>query len=39
MPNAQVFHILPTRAFSSPADIENLKILARQHATDFKELK
>jgi len=33
------YYFVPTRAFSSPADIENLKTLVRQHATDFKELK
>ena len=39
MPNAQIFHFIPKRAFASPADIETLKTLARQHATEFKELK
>ena len=38
MANEQIFHFIPTRAFSTPADIENLKTLARQHATDFKEM-
>ena len=27
------------RAFETPADIEHLRILARRHAADFKELK
>lgn len=39
MPNQQTFHFIPTRAFESPADIENLKTLARQCAREFKELK
>lgn len=39
MPNRQIFHFIPARAFETPADMENLKSLARQHATDFKELK
>ena len=39
MPTSQSFHFLPIRAFSSPADIENLKTLARQHAADFKEVR
>ena len=39
MLSEQHYNFLPTRAFSSPADIENLKTLARQHATDFKEVK
>lgn len=39
MPNRQIFHFIPTRAFETPTDIENLKTLARQHATEFKELK
>lgn len=39
MPSAKIFHILPTRAFSSQADIENLKTLARAHVAVFKELK
>lgn len=34
----QACGFIPTRAFETPADIENLKTLARQHATDFKEL-
>ncbi|MEO5914896.1 MAG: YcxB family protein [Luteolibacter sp.] len=33
------YYFLPSRAFSTPVDIENIKALARQHATDFKELK
>jgi hypothetical protein len=37
MPNRQIFHFLPIRAFESPEDIGNLKSLARQHATEFKE--
>lgn len=37
--DAERFHFIPIRAFSSPADIENLKILASQHAADFKECK
>lgn len=39
MLSSRHFHILPTRAFSSPTDIENLKTLCRQHANDFKEVK
>jgi hypothetical protein len=39
MPNAQIFHFIPNRAFGSPADIESLKTLARQHARDFKVMK
>ncbi|HEX7261398.1 MAG TPA: YcxB family protein [Luteolibacter sp.] len=39
MPNRQIFHFIPTRAFETPADIENLKTLARQHAKEFKEMK
>lgn len=39
MPISNSFHVLPIRAFSSPSDIENLKTLARQHSTDFKEVK
>lgn len=39
MPIAQIFHFIPNRAFESAADIENLKILARQCAREFKELK
>ncbi len=39
MPNRQIFHFIPARAFETPADIENLKILTRRHASDFKELK
>lgn len=38
MSNSQIFHIIPTRAFATPMDIENLKTLARQHATLFKEV-
>ncbi|MEO7101201.1 MAG: YcxB family protein [Luteolibacter sp.] len=36
MTTEQNFYFLPTRAFSSPADIENFKVLARGHATEFK---
>lgn len=39
MPNSQIFHFIPIRAFSSAEDIENLKTLAREHAAVFKELK
>ena len=39
MPTAQIFHFIPNRAFASPADIESVRTLARQHATEFKELK
>lgn len=39
MPNLQIFHFIPARAFETPVDIENLKILARRYASDFKELK
>ncbi|MES2922571.1 MAG: YcxB family protein [Verrucomicrobiota bacterium] len=39
MSNARVFHFIPHRAFATPADIEDLKTLARQHATRFKEKK
>ncbi len=33
----QLFYFIPNRAFSSPADIKNLKELARQCATSFEE--
>lgn len=39
MPNHQIFHFIPNRAFASSADIETVKSLARQHATVFKEMK
>ena len=39
LPNAQIFHFIPRRAFASEADIEALKTLASTHAREFKELK
>lgn len=39
MPNAQIFHILPNRAFADDGEIAKLKNLARRLAKDFKELK
>ena len=39
MPNKQIFHFIPIRAFDSPSDIEKLKEMARKHARTFKELK
>jgi hypothetical protein len=39
MPNRQIFHFIPVRAFETPADVENLNTLARQHAKEFKELE
>lgn len=38
MPNTQIFHFLPNRAFANYAEIARLKDLARRMAKDFKEL-
>lgn len=39
MPNAEIFHFIPKRAFQSDEDINSLIALARRHASDFRELK
>ena len=39
MPNAQIFHFIPNRAFANDGEIAKLKELARRLAKDFKELK
>lgn len=39
LPNAQIFHFLPRRAFANDGDIEILKGLALQQSIDFKTLK
>ena len=39
MPNSQIFHFIPNRAFAKPEDVENLKQLARHCAIEFKEVK
>jgi cytochrome c oxidase assembly factor CtaG len=38
IPNRQMFHLIPTRAFANPAEIENLKSLARRQAAEYKEI-
>lgn len=39
MPNAQIFHFLPNRAFADDGEIAKLKDLARRLANEFKELR
>ncbi len=38
MPNAQIFHFLPSRAFANDGEIAKLKELASRMAMEFKEL-
>lgn len=39
MPNAQIFHFLPLRAFATPADFEEVKALAQKHSREYREKK
>lgn len=39
MPNCQVFHFLPARAFASPADMETVVEKASRLVPDFRRLK
>lgn len=37
MPNLQIFHFIPIRAFDSAQDFEAVRELARRHAVSFQE--
>lgn len=39
MPNRQIFHFLPARAFASPGEMETVATMASRLVADFKRLK
>jgi hypothetical protein len=39
MPNAQIFHFLPNRAFADDGEMDKVRDLARRLAKEFKEIR